>query len=97
MKKNFLKVTFIIGVTVLMSSCYTMTATIGKGPQTGEKVVAHNHYLINGLAPISTVDVKSLTGNAKDYSITISHSFIDGILAMITGSIYTPTTVTITK
>lgn len=97
MKKNLLKLTFIIGVTVMMSSCYTMTATIGKGPQTGEKIVAHNHYLINGLAPIATANVKELTGDAKDYSITISHSFIDGFLAMLTGSIYTPTTVTITK
>jgi hypothetical protein len=97
MKKNLLKFALVIGVSLMMTSCFTFTATVGKGPQTGEKVVAHNHYLIDGLAPIATVDTKKLVGNAKDYSITVSHSFIDGLLTMITGSIYSPTTVTITK
>ncbi|MEI8085962.1 MAG: hypothetical protein WCG93_07075 [Paludibacter sp.] len=97
MKKNLLKVAFVFGVCVMMTSCYTMTATVGKGPQTGEKVVGHNHYLIDGLAPISTVNVKELSGSAQNYSITISHSFIDGFLAALTSGIYTPTTVTITK
>jgi hypothetical protein len=97
MKKGLLKMTLIFAVAVLMTSCYTFTATVGNGPQTGEKIVSHNHYVINGLAPISTANTKELTGGAKDYSITVSHSFIDGFLAMLTCSIYTPTTVTITK
>jgi Bor protein len=97
MKKSLLKLAFVVGISVMMTSCYTFTATVGKGPQTGEKIVAHNHYLIDGLAPIATVNTKELVGDAKDYSITVSHSFIDGLLLMITGSIYTPTTVTITK
>ena len=97
MKKNLMKLTFIIGVAVMMSSCYTMTATIGKGPQTGVTVVGHNHYLIDGLAAVSTVNVAEMAGGSKDYSVTISHSFIDGFLAALTGSLYTPTTVTVTK
>ncbi|MFA6368513.1 MAG: hypothetical protein WC108_08240 [Bacteroidales bacterium] len=80
-----------------MSSCYTFTATVGNGPQTGTKIVAHNHYVIDGLAPISTANTKELAGDAKDYSITVTHSFIDGFLSMLTGGIYTPTTVTVTK
>ena len=97
MKKNLLKVAFVFGVCVMMTSCYTMTATVGKGPQTGVKVVGHNHYLIGGLAPISTVNVKELSGGAENYSMTISHSFIDGFLNVLTSGLYTPTTVTITK
>lgn len=88
---------FIFAVAIMMTSCYTFTATVGKGPQTGNQIVAHNHYLIAGLAPISTVNTKELVGDAKDYSITVSHSFLDGFLNMLTGGIYTPTTVTITK
>ena len=87
----------IFAIAVMMTSCYTFTATIGNGPQTGTKIVSHNHYLINGLAPISTANTKELVGDTKDYSITVSHSFIDGFLAMLTSGIYTPTTVTITK
>lgn len=97
MKKNLLKIAFVLGICVVMTSCYTMTATVGKGPQSGTKVVGHNHYLIGGLAPISTVNVKELSGGAEDYSITVSHTFIDGFLQVLTGGIYTPTTVTITK
>lgn len=97
MKKGLLNLSFLIVLVLTMTSCYTFTATVGNGPQTGTKVVAHNHYLIDGLAPISTANTKELVGDAKDYSITVSHSFIDGFLAMLTSGIYTPTTVTVTK
>jgi hypothetical protein len=97
MKKNLLKLAFVVALAMTMTSCYTFTATVGKGPQTGTKVVAHNHYVIAGLAPISTANTKELAGDAKDYSITVTHSFIDGLLNMLTGGIYTPTTVTVTK
>ena len=97
MKKGLLKLSLIFAVAIMMTSCYTFTATVGNGPQTGTKIVAHNHYLIDGLAPISTANTKELVGDAKDYSITVSQSFIDGFLKVLTGGLYTPTTVTITK
>ena len=97
MKKGLLKLSLIFGVAIMMTSCYTFTATVGKGPQTGVKIVAHNHYLINGLAPISTANTNQLVGDSKDYSITVSHSFIDGFLNAITYGLYTQTTVTIIK
>ena len=97
MKRNLLKMAFVVSLSVMMTSCYTFTATVGNGPKTGEKIVAHNHYLIGGLAPIATANTKELAGGATDYSITVSHSFIDGLLSLLTGELYTPTTVTITK
>jgi hypothetical protein len=97
MKKKLLKLTLVAAVAMAMTSCYTMTSTVGNGPQTGTKVVGHNHYLIGGLAPISTADTKALAGDAKDYSITVSHSFVDGLLNLLTGGLYSPTTVTVTK
>jgi Bor protein len=97
MRKGFFKFSFIIAIAIMMTSCYTFTATVGNGPQSGTKIVAHNHYLIAGLAPISTANTKQLVGDAKDYSITVSQSFVDGLLNLITGGIYTPTTVTIIK
>jgi len=97
MKKRFIKVALTVAIAFAMTSCYTFTATVGNGPQTGTKIVAHNHYVIAGLAKISTADTKALAGDSKDYSITVTHSFIDGFLNMLTGGIYTPTTVTVTK
>jgi hypothetical protein len=97
MKKKLMKLVLVAGIAVTMTSCYTFTATVGNGPQTGTTIVAHNHYLIAGLAPISTANTQALAGDAKDYSITVKHSFIDGLLNVLTGGIYSPTTVTITK
>lgn len=97
MKKTFLRLTLVLGISVMMTSCYTVTATIGNGPQTGERVVGHNHFLIAGLLPVGTANVKEMAGGAKDYQITVKHTFIDGLLASLTGGLYTPTTTIVKK
>lgn len=97
MKKRLIKWSSIFLVSIMMTSCYSFTATVGNGPQTGTKIIAKNHYLVDGLAPISTVNTKELVGDTKDYSITVTHTFIDGFLAALTSGMYSPTTVTITK
>ncbi len=47
-----MKLVLVAGIAVTMTSCYTFTATVGNGPQNGTQIVAHNHYLIAGLAPV---------------------------------------------
>lgn len=88
---------FFVAICVTMSSCYTYTVSVGKGAQGGKVVSAKNHYLIDGLAPVKTADAKELIGDAEDYDITITHSFVDGLIQFLTGGIYTPTTVSVTK
>ncbi|NLA24592.1 MAG: hypothetical protein GX879_06460, partial [Bacteroidales bacterium] len=56
-----------------------------------------NHYLIMGLAPIKTSNPTEMAEGAQNYSVTIKHSFIDGVLSAITGGIYTPTTTIVKK
>lgn len=97
MKKNFLKLAFVFGICVMMTSCYTVTATVGNGSQTGEKTVGHNHFLIAGLVPVGIANVKEMAGNAKDYQVTVTHTFVDGLLSAITGGLYTPTTTIVKK
>ena len=80
-----------------MSSCYTLTYDVGKGAQTGVEKKAKNHYLIYGLAPISTSDPVEMAGEAKNYTVKIEHSFVDGLLNALTLGIYSPTTTTVTK
>ncbi len=53
--------------------------------------------MIGGLAPISVADVKAMAGGAKDYEITVTHTFLDGLLTAITGGIYAPTTTIVKK
>ena len=80
-----------------LTSCYTYTFSVGDGAQKGAEVKGKNHYLILGLAELSTTDFKSLAGNAKDYDVTIQHTCVDGLLAAITLGIYTPTTTFVIK
>ena len=80
-----------------MASCYTMSYTVGKGPQTGVTVVEKNHYVVAGLAPIKTADPIRMAGDAKDYQVTVKHTFVDGLINFLTRGLYTPTTTIVKK
>jgi hypothetical protein len=71
--------------------------TVGKGAQSSSQVKQKNHYLIYGLATVGTSDPKQMAGGADDYTVTVKHSFVDGLIAGITLGIYTPTTTIVTK
>jgi len=97
MKKIILNLTLIFTISVLMTSCYTLTYSVGEGAKTGVEVKEKNHYLIYGLAPIKTSDPTKMAGGAKDYTVTIQHTFVDGLIATLTSGIYTPTTTKVKK
>lgn len=81
----------------LLTSCYTFTATVGKGAQTGSVITKKNHYLLGGLVAIKPVDARQIAGTTENYNITVTHKFVDGLIASLTMGIYTPTTTIITK
>ena len=87
----------IFGISLLLTSCYTYTYTVGNGPQTGIKVTQKNHYLVYGLVPVSTSNPTTMAGTSNDYEVTIQHSFIDGLINAITMGIYSTTTTTVTR
>jgi predicted small secreted protein len=97
MKKTVFNLAFVFAISFLMASCYTLTYSVGEGAKTGVEVIEKNHYLIYGLAPIKTSDPTKMAGGAKDYTVTITHSFVDGLLNALTGGIYTPTTTIVKK
>jgi hypothetical protein len=82
---------------MLLSSCYTYTTVVGKGAQGNTKVTAWNHYIIFGLAPVGVSDAKAMAGDAEDYTVTVKHSFINGLINGLTFGIYNPTTTIVTK
>lgn len=84
------------GIILLLQSCYVYTTNVGKGPQGNTIIKKKNHYLIEGLVPLSTVDIQKEAGTC-DFEITVKHSFLDMLLAGLTWGIYTPTTVIIKK
>lgn len=97
MKKSIFKTTAIIGMGVFLSSCYSYSHTVGRGPQKGEEIEAKNHYLFYGLAKLKVSNADSLVGDAKDYEIKIEHNITDQLLNGFTLGIYTPTTTTVRK
>ncbi|GAB2700125.1 hypothetical protein GCM10027037_26070 [Mucilaginibacter koreensis] len=97
MKKFIPLMAVVIMLSTSLTSCYVNTFAVGKGAQSNNSVSKWNHYLIDGLIPISVSNVNDLTGGATDYTVTVKHSFVNGLLAAITFGIYTPTTTTVTK
>jgi hypothetical protein len=96
MKKIF-KSFLVLSLMVMLTSCYTYSYSVGNGSQTGVVVKEKNHYLIYGLAPLSTSNPTAMAGDAKDYNVKIEHTFVDGLLNALTFGIYNPTTTTVTK
>lgn len=97
MKKSILNTIFSFCLVMMLSSCYSLTYNVGQGAQAGVSVSAKNHFLIGGLVAVGTSNPTMMAGGAKDYTVNIQHSFIDGLLAALTGGLYTPTTTTVTK
>lgn len=97
MKRTVLNLIAVIAVSVSLTSCYTYTMTVGKGAQTGVEVSKKNHYLIYGLAALNTSNPKEMAGGAENYDITITHTFVDGLINGLTFGIYTPTTTIVKK
>ncbi len=97
MKKTIYSAVFLFALTISFSSCYTYTFSVGEGAQTGVMVKEKNHYFIAGLAQGKQSDPNQMAGGAKDYNVTIKHTFVDGLLNAITWGIYTPTTTIVQK
>ncbi len=92
MKKTIKTLSIALGLTLILSSCYTSSFTVGDGPQRGIEVKKPNHYLLYGLAPISISDPVSMAGETKDYEVTITHTPVDNLISILTLGLYTPTT-----
>lgn len=97
MKKKLIQLASVACFCLTLTSCYTVTYVVGSGPQNGYEVREKNHYLIGGLAPIKTADPIKMAGETKDYQVTITHTFVDGLINFFTSGIYTPTTTIVKK
>lgn len=97
MKKIVLNLISVLTLSLLLTSCYSLTYSVGKGPQTGVDLKEKNHYFVYGLAKGKTSDPTKMAGEAEDYEVNISHTFVDGFISAITFGIYNPTTTKITK
>jgi hypothetical protein len=49
------------------------------------------------LAPIKTANPAKMAGDAQDYEVTITHTFVDGLINVLTSGLYNPTTTIVKK
>ena len=82
---------------LLLTSCYSYQSVVGNGAQGNEQTKKWNHYVLAGLTPVEISNSKEMAGEAKDYNIEVKQTFINGLLAVITCGVYTPTTTIVTK
>ena len=97
MKKSFLNFVAIVGLSVVLTSCFSQTYTVGNGAKTGVTVKEKNHFLALGLIPIDTASPTEMAGESKDYTVNNQQSFVDGFLGLLTFGIYTPSSTSVTK
>tara|TARA_B100000809_G_scaffold4361_1_gene4614 strand:+ start:35173 stop:35466 length:294 start_codon:yes stop_codon:yes gene_type:complete len=97
MKKSFLNFVAIVGLSVVLTSCFSQTYTVGNGAKTGVTVKEKNHFLVLGLIPIDTASPTEMAGESKDYTVNNQQSFVDGFLGLLTFGIYTPSSTSVTK
>ncbi len=97
MKQKFNYTALLFALMISLSSCYSHTFMVGDGPQTGATITGKNHYFIGGLAKGKQSDHYQLAGNVDNYQVTIKHTFVDGLINVLTFGIYTPTTTEVQK
>jgi hypothetical protein len=85
MRKRLVSLVLVFVLLLGASGCYSLTHTVGSGPQTGVKLSERQWYILWGLVPLGTKDSATLAGNAADYRVTTKYSVTDIILNIFTG------------
>ena len=70
----------------LLPGCFSMTTTVGQGPQTVPRTETYHHrwFALYGVVPMDDFDSKALSGGAKDYRVTTEFTFEDVVISAFT-------------
>ena len=97
MKKATKFIAILLSSTLLLGSCATSQQIVGKGAQGSSYKKEWNHYMLYGSVANNVANPAEMAGTAKNYTITTKRTFVNGLLAVLTLGIYTPTETTITR
>lgn len=106
---NFCRIVACALLVSQLSGCYTFTMDLPDAEASGQivksfKAEAKVHSVVIGLVTISNPDVQAVIAqevkraggtSAKNVRIVHQMSFLDGLIGALTGTIYTPTTVSV--
>ena len=91
-----IKLILLITLFFLTVSCNVHTFTFGEGPSEDFSKVLKQHNFIGGLISNNTPVINEIN-NETNFSIVVKQSFFDGIFAIFSFGLYTPTTIIINK
>jgi hypothetical protein len=86
-----------IGIVLLLTTgaCYEHTFTVGGGAPHGQMIYDHwQNYWLDGLIGHTKVDLEEICPSGRA-TIVAKQTFLNGLVAGLTGGIYTPTTLQI--
>ena len=91
-----IKLILLLAVFVITTSCNVHTFNFGKGPSEDySKVLKQNNFI--GCLISNNTPVINEINNETNYSIVVKQSFFDGIFAIFSFGLYTPTTIVVNK
>ena len=91
-----IKLMLLLTLFVLTVSCNVHTFTFGGDPSEGYSKVLKQHNFIGGFISSKTPVINEIN-NETNFSIVVKQSFFDGIFAIFSFGLYTPTTIIINK
>ena len=80
---------------IALAGCYHVTVTTGSAPATTVIDKPFQHSFVFGLVPPAEMNTKAECPNGVS-KVETESSFINGLVSMITSSLYTPIHVTVT-
>jgi hypothetical protein len=85
-----------LAAAVLSSACYRVSVVTGAAPAATVVDKPWTHSFVIGLVPPAPVDVSKECGAAGVSRVVTQRSFLNGLVAGLTGNLYTPLQITAT-
>ena len=92
----FIRFTAVVAMAMLAAGCATQTFLITGNAHVLPTAEQSQHFFVSGLGQRQTVDAAAVCGGAgKVLKVEAHHSFLNGILGLLSYGIYTPRNVRI--
>lgn len=76
------KIIIILVACVSLSSCMTLTHTVGNGGKFEHMTKKRAVYALFGMVPVNKFDSKALAGGATDYTVKTQFTIIDLLISI---------------
>ncbi|OQY26863.1 MAG: hypothetical protein B6244_12355 [Candidatus Cloacimonetes bacterium 4572_55] len=98
MLKKFVVLAVLLSMIFATAGCYTHIHKVGSGAQGNDVQLERQWYVLFGLIPLNDVDTNAMAGDATNYEITTSSTFLDMVIGFFTGIVtVAPKTVKVQK